>query len=72
MDWQAKLDSFKKDDRVRLSREAVRCGLQRSSKQQDRIGTVINVSTCVRVKWDGNRSAGDAYHPDYLQHIDPQ
>jgi len=69
MDW---CTHFKKGDRVKLSREAVSRGLHRWTKQQDRIGTVINARLYVRVQWDGNSSCGDAYHPNYLQHVDSE
>lgn len=55
-------------DRVRLSQEAKRAGIRRTAGQDCR-GTFFGLEKgfYIKVLWDGNKSAGTGYHPDYIE-----
>jgi hypothetical protein len=54
-------------DRVRLSNSAKRAGILRT-RDQERRGTFVGLEKgfYIKVLWDGNKSFGTGYHPDYI------
>lgn len=56
-----------KGDRVRLSDHAKRMNICRSPDPERR-GTFmgLELGLYLKVLWDGNRSVGSGYHPDFI------
>lgn len=57
-----------KGDRVRLSQEAKRAGIRRTANQECR-GSFVGLEKgfYMKVLWDGNKSVGTGYHPDFIE-----
>jgi hypothetical protein len=64
---------MKNGDRVRLSPQAKRANIRRTRDQEQR-GTFMGLERgfYIKVLWDGNKSVGTGYHPDFIEPDAPE
>lgn len=58
---------MEKGDRVRLSGLAKRINICRSNPDRRGVFAGLEKGVWVKVLWDGNKSVGTGYHPDFIE-----